>query len=81
MTCFLCKVKFRSIARQDSFFLSALGHQAQSQRLSAAHHSISCVSRDARQNVFITERHIRPNRLGRESPKVADGEVWISESK
>ena len=31
---------------------------------------ISAVSRDARQNVFITERHIRPNRLGRESPKV-----------
>lgn len=55
---------------KDSFFLSALGRQAQSQRLSAAEHSISCVSRDARQNVFITERHIRPNRLGRESPKV-----------
>mmetsp|Transcript_137173 Transcript_137173/g.324959 ORF Transcript_137173/g.324959 Transcript_137173/m.324959 type:complete len:312 (-) Transcript_137173:101-1036(-) len=55
---------------KDSFSLSALGHQAQSQRLSAPHHSISCVSRDARQNVFITEHHIKPNRLGRESPKV-----------
>lgn len=31
---------------------------------------ISSVSRDARQNVFITEKHIKPNRLGRESPKV-----------
>ena len=40
------------------------------QRQSAAHHSISAVSRDARQNVFITEKHIKPNRLGRESPKV-----------
>ena len=57
------------LTAEDSFFLSALGRQAQSQRLSAAEHSISCVSRDARQNVFITERHIRPNRLGRESPK------------
>jgi hypothetical protein len=57
------------VTAEDSFFLSALGRQAQSQRLSAAEHSISCVSRDARQNVFITERPIRPNRLGRESPK------------
>lgn len=55
---------------KNSFTLSALGQQAQSQRQSAAHHSISAVSRDARQNVFITEKHIKPNRLGRESPKV-----------
>ncbi|CAE7550689.1 MAK16 [Symbiodinium sp. CCMP2456] len=63
------EIRMTSIDK-DSFSLSALGHQAQSQRLSAPHHSISCVSRDARQNVFITEHHIKPNRLGRESPKV-----------
>jgi len=55
---------------KDSYFYSALGPQAQSQRVSASHPLISSVSRDARQNVFITEKHIKPNRLGRESPKV-----------
>eukprot|EP00441_Pelagodinium_beii_P038961 CAMPEP_0197648108 /NCGR_PEP_ID=MMETSP1338-20131121/27557_1 /TAXON_ID=43686 ORGANISM="Pelagodinium beii, Strain RCC1491" /NCGR_SAMPLE_ID=MMETSP1338 /ASSEMBLY_ACC=CAM_ASM_000754 /LENGTH=311 /DNA_ID=CAMNT_0043222047 /DNA_START=96 /DNA_END=1031 /DNA_ORIENTATION=- len=53
---------------KDSFVYEGLGHQAQSQRKSAPAYSASAVSREARRNVFITEGHIRANRLGRESP-------------
>merc|ERR1719183_133438 len=47
-----------------------MGHQAQSQRFSAPSYGISKVGRDAREKVYITEGHIKPNRLGRESPIV-----------
>jgi hypothetical protein len=48
--------------------VSGFGKQAQSQRSSAPSIGISKVGRDAREKVFITETHIKPNRLGRESP-------------
>jgi len=54
---------------KDGFTVAGLGDQYQSARKSAPTHTISSVSREARRNVFITEKHIKPNRLGRESPK------------
>eukprot|EP00930_Biecheleria_cincta_P054891 TRINITY_DN4127_c0_g1_i1.p1 TRINITY_DN4127_c0_g1~~TRINITY_DN4127_c0_g1_i1.p1 ORF type:complete len:312 (+),score=42.75 TRINITY_DN4127_c0_g1_i1:226-1161(+) len=54
---------------KDSFTISGLGDQYQSARKSAPTHTISAVSREARRNVFITEAHVKPNLLGRESPK------------
>lgn len=54
---------------KDGFSVAGLGDQYQSARKSAPTHTISIVSREARRNVFITEGHIKPNRLGRESPK------------
>eukprot|EP00440_Ansanella_granifera_P051607 gb/GFBE01055950.1/.p1 GENE.gb/GFBE01055950.1/~~gb/GFBE01055950.1/.p1 ORF type:complete len:316 (+),score=63.57 gb/GFBE01055950.1/:1-948(+) len=56
---------------KDSFSYNSLGHQSQSQRKQDPIYSISSVSREARRNVYITEKHIKANRLGRESP-VAD---------
>lgn len=53
---------------KDAVTVAALGMQAQSQRLTAPSYGISKVGRDAREKVFITEKHIRANRLGRESP-------------
>eukprot|EP00931_Biecheleriopsis_adriatica_P091496 TRINITY_DN65388_c0_g1_i1.p1 TRINITY_DN65388_c0_g1~~TRINITY_DN65388_c0_g1_i1.p1 ORF type:complete len:316 (+),score=59.92 TRINITY_DN65388_c0_g1_i1:135-1082(+) len=53
---------------KDSFGYNSLGHQSQSQRKQDPIYSISKVSREARRNVFITEKHIKANRLGRESP-------------
>jgi len=53
----------------NGFTVAGVGDQYQSSRKSAPAHTISAVSREARRNVFITEGHIKPNRLGRESPK------------
>lgn len=53
---------------ENGVTVAALGPQAQSQRKSAPSYGISKVGRDARERVFITEHHIKPNRTGRESP-------------
>lgn len=53
---------------KDGVTVSCFGRQAQSQRMSQPSIGISKVGRDAREKVFMTEAHIKPNRLGRESP-------------
>lgn len=53
--------------KEDGFRVSALGDQCQSMRSSAPHHTISRVGRHHREKMFITEKHIKTQRLGRES--------------
>lgn len=53
---------------KDGVRVAGLGKQAQSSRRSAPSFTVSRVGRDARERMYITEDHIRTQRLGRESP-------------
>jgi len=53
---------------KNSFSVSALGKQAQSNRATICTHKISSVGREQYQKVFISEGHTRIAKLGRESP-------------
>jgi hypothetical protein len=53
--------------KEHGFRVSAFGDQCQSMRSSAAHYSISRTGRHHREKMFITEKHIKTQRLGRES--------------
>mmetsp|Transcript_10054 Transcript_10054/g.29859 ORF Transcript_10054/g.29859 Transcript_10054/m.29859 type:complete len:331 (-) Transcript_10054:55-1047(-) len=59
---------------RDSFSLSALGTQAQSNRATICTHKISNVGREQFKNVYISEEHTRIARVGRESP--AGGPIY-----
>lgn len=48
--------------------VSSIGPQAQSARITAPSYSLAKSGRAQRENVYITEAHIRTARLGRESP-------------
>lgn len=53
---------------KDGITVTACGKQAQSQRRSSPSFVIAKSGRDQRDKVFITEKHIKCARLGRESP-------------
>lgn len=53
---------------KDSFSVSALGRQSQSQRETVSTHKISTVGRHHYDGVYISEEHTRTSKIGRESP-------------
>lgn len=53
---------------KDSYTVSALGKQAQSNRATNCTYKISTVGREQFQNVYISEDHTRIAKIGRESP-------------